>query len=389
MYLPVLRTVRLSLIAVLLSTLLVSCRGDELVMPSEYLEIPEAIISSDIWAGMYILNEGNMGSNKCTLDYLDFATGTYRRNFYGEVNPEVVMELGDVGNACGVYGSKLYVVVNCSHKVEVLDSRTGRRLGQVDIPNCRSLAFHGDKAYVSSYVSTIIGDVDAPRGMVCEIDTASLSVTRRVEVGYQPEEMAVVGRWLYVANSGGYRPPEYDNTVSRICLDRFELVDNTVVDINLHRLRADSEGNLWVSSRGDGKSRHSRLFFLEIDHLTGAITSIDRFATACSNMAIHDDLLYYISYEWSDENGDSHPGYGVINTKTRELVSENFISDGTELSISHPYGLAVNPVNGDVIITDAKNYVSSGTLYCFSPSGFLKWKATTGDIPASIAFAPR
>lgn len=61
-----------------------------------------------------------MGSNKCTLDYLDYVNGYYIRNLYSERNPNVVKELGDVGNDIQIYGSKLYVVVNCSHKVEVL-----------------------------------------------------------------------------------------------------------------------------------------------------------------------------------------------------------------------------------------------------------------------------
>ena len=44
---------------------------------------------------------------------------------------------------------------------------------------------------------------------------------------------------------------------------------------------------------------------------------------------------------------------------------------------------------GDIYVTDAKNYVTPGTLYCFSPDGVLKWSARTGDIPAHFAFVRR
>lgn len=37
-------------------------------------------------------------------------------------------------------------------------------------------------------------------------------------------------------------------------------------------------------------------------------------------------------------------------------------------------------------MTDAKDYVSPGTLHCFSPDGRRKWSVTTGDIPAHIVF---
>ena len=64
---------------------------------------------------MYLLNEGNMGSNKCTLGiFYDSTTGKYHRNIYAERNPSVVKELGDVGNDLQIYGDKLYAVINCS-----------------------------------------------------------------------------------------------------------------------------------------------------------------------------------------------------------------------------------------------------------------------------------
>lgn len=126
----------------LLQLAITSCREDELVVPTEYDIITDEPSASSKIRGFYLVNEGNMGSNKCTLDYFDYFTGLYARNFYAERNPNVVKELGDVGNDIGIYGSKLYVVVNCSHKVEVMDARTGIRLGQVDIPNCRYVRFH-------------------------------------------------------------------------------------------------------------------------------------------------------------------------------------------------------------------------------------------------------
>lgn len=112
-------------ILLLSAVLLSSCREDEVVVPTEYDILPVTVPEGSDVVGMYLLNEGNMGSNKCTLDYLDFVQGYYVRNLYAERNPHVIKELGDVGNDIRVYGSKLYVVVNCSNKMEVLDARTG------------------------------------------------------------------------------------------------------------------------------------------------------------------------------------------------------------------------------------------------------------------------
>ena len=365
-----------------------SCREDELVVPTEYDIVGDMPAQSSV-RGFYLVNEGNMGSNKCTLDYYDYTTGLYSRNFYAERNPTVIKELGDVGNDIGIYGSKLYVVVNCSHKVEVMDARSGVRLGQVDIPNCRYIRFHRGKAYVSSYVGPVMIDPSAPKGAVYEVDTAPFAVTRKVTVGYQPEEMEIVDDYMYVANSGGYRAPAYDNTVSVIEMIDFKQVQQIPVGINLHRLKKDRYGKLWVTSRGDYQTRPSRLYVMQKVRGYNRMAVTDTLDIACSNMAFRGDSLFYYATEWNNFTQSNTITYGIVDIRTLERVSENFITDGTDRDITIPYGIAIHPESGDIFVTDAKNYVSSGTLYCFDRQGRRKWSVRTGDIPAHITFLPK
>ncbi len=365
------------------------CREDELVVPTEYDIIPETPSSDTRIRGFYLVNEGNMGSNKCTLDYFDYFTGLYARNFYAEKNPTVIKELGDVGNDIGIYGSRLYVVVNCSHKVEVMDARTGVRLGQVDIPNCRYIRFHRGHAYVSSYVGPVQIDPDAPKGAVYKVDTLTMQVVDKVTVGYQPEEMEIVDDYMYVANSGGYRAPNYDNTVSVIQMVDFKQVQQIPVGINLHRLKKDLHGKLWVTSRGDYQSRPSRLYVMDKKPGYNRMVVTDTIPMACSDMAFFGDKMYFYATEWSNATASNKITYGIIDVNTKRQISDNFITDGTDAEITVPYGIAIHPETGDIFVTDAKNYVSSGTLYCFSPDGRRKWSVRTGDIPAHITFLPR
>ena len=72
------------------------CRKIELVNPTEYEVLPFGEDPDADPIGMYLLNEGNMGSNKADLDYLDYRTAVYARGIYAEKNPNVVKELGDV-----------------------------------------------------------------------------------------------------------------------------------------------------------------------------------------------------------------------------------------------------------------------------------------------------
>lgn len=375
------------LLALLAVVMFTACREDEVVVPTEYDIIPDDASPSSKIAGMYLVNEGNMGSNKCTLDYLDYVQGYYVRNLYAERNPHVIKELGDVGNDIQIYGSRLYVVVNCSNKVEVLDARTGVRIGQVNIPNCRYIRFKRGYAYVSSYVGPVqLNNPNAVRGAVYKIDTLSLKPVAKCTVGYQPDELEIIGDYIYVANSGGYMAPNYDNTVSVIEIEGFKQVEKILVGINLSRIKADNYGKLWVTSRGDYEKVHSNLYVLQKKKNRNEMEVTDTLDVPCSNFCISGDSLYYYSTEWNNFSQSNTITYGIINTVTKKVVSNSFITDGTEKDITIPYGINIHPVTHDIYVTDAKNYVSSGVLHCYSKDGKHKWSVRTGDIPAHMCF---
>ena len=126
-------------ISLLALAVLGSCREDEEIYLKEVVPVTQPEYTSV--EGFYLLNEGMMQWNLASLDYYDYSTGSLSRDVYLSANPTVVMELGDVGNDIGIYGSKMYMVINCSDKVEVVDKRSVKRIGQINIPNCRYIKF--------------------------------------------------------------------------------------------------------------------------------------------------------------------------------------------------------------------------------------------------------
>lgn len=376
------------LLAVTVIAVVSACRNDEVVIPPTPEDTGKPSVKGKV-VGMYVLNEGNMTSNKATLDYLDLSadgpTAQYMRNIYPSRNPDDVKELGDVGNDVKIYGSKLWMVINCSNKVVVASVDDCRRQGQVDIPNCRYLAFHDGYAYVSSYVGPVDMPRDCPLGSVFKVDTTSLSIVGRVDVGYQPDEMAVLDGKLYVANSGGYRAPNYDRTVSVIDLATFREERKIDVDINLFRCKADKYGQLWVSSRGDTYDVPSRLYWLRKDQ-SGRMEKAGSINHNVSDYCIVGDSLYFIAAEWSSITMDNTISYGIVNVRTHELVSQTLSSAPELAAVEMPYGIIVNPYERDFYVMDAKNYLSSGELLHFKADGSFDWKVSTGDIPGHAAF---
>jgi DNA-binding beta-propeller fold protein YncE len=139
---------------------------------------------------------------------------------------------------------------------------------------------------------------------------------------------------------------------------------------------------LWIASRGDYYTRPSKIYAYDT-RKSQLVDSVDCYV---SNMWLDGDSLFVVSTQWSYVTMSNTVTYAIINTQTHQKVSDNFITDGTDKEIVIPYAVAVNPITKDIYVTDAKDYVSPGRLYCFDRFGVKKWDVRTGDIPAHFAF---
>lgn len=395
-----------------LIVLLTACRGEEEeIVPIEMGQVQAAQPHAKMGA-MVVVNEGNMGSNKATIDYLDYRTGRYHRNIYGALNPGVVMALGDVGNDVLVHGSRLYVVVNASGLIEVMQAGSGKHIGTITLPNGRYLTAHKDKVYATSFASPIGFSPTEQRGEVVEIDTLTLAITRRCTVGEQPEGVARVGNHLLVANSGGYRAPHYSSTVSVVHLGTFREERTIDVALNPQHILATSEGKVYVSARGNYADIPPSVHHLDTNNWSVS----PALGFVATSWWLDDDKIYalgaaydksknqyqrsLVCYDTYSEtlcavNGKNEIRSANVPARTAENETHNaentiptLVDAAPFEAIRMPYGIAVNPESKDIYIADAGNFTSPGTLHCFSPTGRHRWQVLTGDIPGHFAFIP-
>ncbi len=374
----------LPLVAALLTT---SCSSDDDNAPTGGTQTGSETASKEI-SGMYILNEGSWGYNNATIDFLNLSVApvVYNTNVFHSQNIAAVLGLGDVANDMKIYGNKLWIVVNGSNKVVVADATTCVQLGQVDVPNCRSLTFYGGHAYVSSYAGTSMANGNASPGCVYKIDTLTFNIAARTDVGYQPEDLVTGGRLLYVANSGGYCAPNYDRTISVIDLVTDSVVSTIDVDINLHLLRTDSKGGLWVTSRGDYIENGPKLYYIDVN-TPSKPTPKKILDKAPADFCIVGDSLYYYSSEWSYTTNSYANSYGIINTSTQQKVATTlFKTPADEDNIITPYGIIVNPYTKDFYIMDGIDYTSSGKVHHFKADGSYDCSYQSGVLPKRAAF---
>ena len=341
----------------LLPLMVVSCTPD----PPQ----PEPEPQPDTYAnGLYILNEGLFQQNNSTLSYYDFQNGTFTENIFLDVNHR---GLGDVGNDLQQYGSKLYIVVNNSNIVEVVDLNTVQSLKTINLPQKqpRFIAFLDGKAYISCF-----------DGDVVRVDTASLEVEATVHSGLNPDGICVCNGKLYVSNSGGLNYPNYGNTVSVIDPASFTVTKDITVGINPTRIKAYNDRYVYVVSNGDYVDVPYQ--FQKIDAQTDEV--VKSYNLEVYNFDIYQNLAYVYSYNFSTMTS----WFKVLDLETDEVVNDSFISDGTQLQT--PYNIKVNPLNGDVYITDAGTYKANGDVYCFDKNGRKKFSFEAGLCPSSMVF---
>lgn len=368
--------------ALLLAAGMTACADDPETPGSEEEDVNDPTETVDV-TGFYVLNEGAMGKNNSTLDYFGYEESKYLLNIYPERNPSVVMELGDTGNDIAVYKDRLYAVINGSHKVEVMRADSAIRIGQIEVNSPRSIVFDGN----SAYITTFVGGADNC-GSVVRVDIETLKTTGCVSVGYCPEEMVIADGYLYVANSQNYGIGAFDDKISVIKLDGFTVEPEAIkVGCNLRHLRADKHGNLWVVSQGNYVDIAAKLYKHPKNGVNDYGTPIE-FDLACTNIAISGEKLYYYTTSYGADWSTTYT-YGTLNTVTGAEEGSFINDEKVKAELQTPYCIAIQPENGDIFISDAKNYVSSGVLYCLDKDGIFKWSVKTGIAPGHIAFVTK
>ena len=318
-----------------------------------------------------VLSEGLFNMNNSTLSMYNPSTGKIERDYFQAKNKR---GLGDTANDMALYGGKLYVVVNVSSQLEVIDAESGKSLQQIPLfdenkiaRQPRFITFYENKAYVCSFDGTVV-----------RIDTASLKVDGVVYAGSNPDGISVANGKIYVSNSGGLNFPKYDNTVSVIDIATYKEIKKIIVAVNPSFMHADNQGDIYVVSRGDyGKNEYK---FQRINTITDELQETFTGMNVL-NFTIHKDTAYLYSYDF--ESGNSW--IKVFDCFTETIINEQFISDGTK--VETPSGIQVNPYNGDVYLTDAKSFIINGDVMCFDRHGKLKFRVNEiGLNPKKVVF---
>lgn len=344
----------------LLVSIFASCKKDERKAADPEKPSPEKPAER---RGIYVLCEGLFNANNTALSYYNYEDKKLITDQFMSVNGR---GLGDTGNDIKLYGSKMYIIVNVSSTLEIVNPKTGASIKKIDLKNNnlgrqpRYIVFDKNRAFISNF-----------DGTVAVLDTASMAITQYIKVGRNPEQMAIANNKLYVANSGGLDYPNYDNTVSVIDLNTLTEIRKITVVENPRGVAADQYGDVYVLSAGNYADIKSSM--ATIDSKTDVVRTAVNFSGG--SMVINGDYAYMPA---------SGGKVKVFNVKTEQLEKDNFITDGTK--IMSTYGVAVDALTEEVFVTDAKGYTTGGEVFCFDKEGKKKYSINVGINPNNVVF---
>jgi YVTN family beta-propeller protein len=332
-----------------ISALMISCKKDT---PAD--ETPADLTKDH---GVFIVNEGNYLWSNASVTYYDFTDATYKDDIFNEVNHR---PLGDVAQSLSVANGKAYIVVNNSNKIEIVDLASFASVGVITgLTSPRYfLPLTASKAYVS----------DLYCNSVSVVDLATNTKTASIPCKGSTEEMLLSGSEVFVTNTR-------TDKIYIINSNTDVVKDSLKLGFASNSLAMDKNGKLWVFCAGDAaNSIHASLHrvnttshSIELSYtLPDALDIWDKM-----RMNAAKDTLYYM------DNGI----YQMPITAST-LPSTPLITKGSRIF----HGLAVNPFDNSLFVSDAVDYIQKGKVYYYSSTGVLKGSINTGIIPVDFYF---
>lgn len=340
--------------------------------------------------GAYIVNAGNMYSNiESSLTGIDYATSTATQGVFKAANNR---SLGNTANDGIIYGDKMYLVVDQSNTVEVLDKYTKKSIKQIstttllgdkDGQEPRHIIANGGNVYFTTY-----------GGYVAAIDTTSFALQAKYQVGKYPEGLAIGGTEMYVANSnygqGGGNLSCINLETGQVTTKNIEGINNPTSVYNVSGVLFVLDQQYYDASWASYGENALKL----VDWANGNSSKIAEGNYAALYMAQSDpttrmdiaypDIYFYVIN--APYGGEAT--YSRYDVRTREITTLNL----AETPFS-PAGIGVDPITGNVFILSYNkgdngyaDYNGDGYVIQYQNNGTVLGKYNVGVGPCAIFF---
>jgi DNA-binding beta-propeller fold protein YncE len=279
--------------------------------------------------------------------------------------------MGDVFQSMTRIGDSLFLCVNNSDKIVVLNVTTKKIAGTISIPKPRYIvAVNRSLAYVSTLYSN----------KIYTIDPTTLQVKGAIDMPYNNSEgMSLQGGTLWVCH--------WDTSCRSINgIDALTGQKTRTISIGKyapHTILADKEGLLWVMSGNVTKGRSAALS--RIDPSTGLVVRQLDFAGLSDPVKPvfnrTKDTLWFIQVKYDGSEADN--GIYRMSINDTSLPTAPLIKAS---KFQYYWALGIDPVNGNVYVGDPKGFVQKGQVSIYNTVADLQKTFSVGVGPGQFYF---
>lgn len=302
---------------------------------------------------VWVINEGNFGHGNSTLDCYEPEAGSYHENVYTAVNHAA---LGDNANDLAIgRGDSLFVIVNNSDVVRLINRRNAHILRSYDLP-----------AGTGPFKMVMINDSDIAitgfaSSTVLILNRWTGAITHTYAVGPNPQYIAFTGSWLCVSAPGFNGGNE---------VDVIKLSDGSVTKIavgdspSIILAQSDTSAVVLCSGNYSPATPASLVFF---STNTATVTTRVPLPRHPFKMAADGRVLYI-------------PADSVM---TRVDLYNRTLRDSFPMD-RVAYGLAVDYDTHTLYLSDAKDFTQRGDLSMYDDQMLLLGRMQTGVNPGTM-----
>jgi DNA-binding beta-propeller fold protein YncE len=320
--------------------------------------------------GVFIVCEGNYTYGNSSLAFYETEKKRVYNQLYYARNK---VPLGDVAQSMALCGDQLFVVVNNSGKIVVVDQYSLLHKGVInDLPSPRAIHFVNErKAYVSDMITDRMTIFD-PFTLAIK-GTIGVAGTKATGVGHTTESFVQVGDFVFVSCwvSG--------DLLLVIDSKTDQVVDSIKVPYQPNKMVVDGNGKIWVQTDGHYPGTHpdpDKPSLVRIDPHTRKVEKVFPFEIPggwFSDIRLNPDRdsLYYLA-------GDLYK----MAVSEESLPSVSFLP----LQGKYYYSLGVDPHTGEIYLGDPADYTQNGTIFRYSSGGTPVDSFRVGICPGDYLF---
>lgn len=306
--------------------------------------------------GAFIIQEGNFQWGNASLAYVNLITGEIEKDLFKKSNDRPI---GDVLQSGMILNKKLWLSVNNSGKIEIIEPNTGKSEHQ--ITGLRSPRYILPVSNGKTYISDLYANA------ITIIDNSTLKISGQIELPGWTENMLLHEGLVWVTNIRKEYTYIIDTKIDKV-------IDSVKTGNGNNSIVLDIHNSIWVLCSGDAAKLENAKIVCINPNERKVIKQIELSGNGASKLTINSEkeTLYWLQ-----------SGVYRMHVNNPTLDSQPWISETGNF-----YGLSIHPQNGNLFICDAKDYVSEGRILEYNAIGEGIREIQCGIIPSHLIFYP-